>query len=205
MKKLSFLILAIVAQLTFAQEARMMNIEVDPYEIEGYGIIEGKIKLIVGTRAPHPGSHEDPNVVIVDKPFKQGTLNMIYTNEETKESRVHKCDALEVEFIIKTLRTFKSLAEDPTSVDLQHTDIVKKTLNPAVVLDDDGVESTYTEEYYCDFNYFTVGVYTNPKGQAVYYYQFGDVKTAAERNTWRILTNETDSFVKWLEIIQKAM
>ena len=54
---------------------------------------------------------------------------------------------------------------------------------------------------------FTIGVYTTGKGQAVWYYQFGNVETTAERNTWRILTNDKEkaSFVEWLKKVRKAM
>ena len=60
MKKLAFLILASLIQFANAQEARMMTISVDPYEIEGYGVIEGEIKQIIGLNAPHPGHANEP-------------------------------------------------------------------------------------------------------------------------------------------------
>ena len=204
MKKLAFLILASLIQFANAQEARMMTISVDPYEIEGYGVIEGEIKQIIGLNAPHPGHANEP--VIHERPSKKSDLYLTYTNADTRENRQCRLDMTDLNFLLKALGRLKSLSKDSTSVALPKTGITKKTLMPAIVLDDDGVESTYTEEYtYGDDGDFTIGVYTNAKGQAVWYYQFGSASTVAERNKWRILTNESDTFVKWLESIQKAM
>ena len=203
MRKYLILVFIAVAQMVSAQEARMFNINVDPFEIEGYGLIEAQIRKIIDNG--HSPRMEVPNQLIKDRERVKSDLELVYTDSASHEHRSFSCSTSHVERLINALNNFQIIITNPDSLNLQRKGIEKKMLTPPITLDDDGVESTYTEEYYCDFNYFTVGVYTNPKGQAVYYYQFGDVKTAAERNTWRILTNETDSFVKWLEIIQKAM
>lgn len=211
MRKLIFLLIASVVHFAHAQEARMMIINVNPYEIEGYGVIEGEIKQIHNSGAPHPGRLDSDRPVNY-RPRTTSTLRMTYTTAETKESRSYSCDDSHVDYLIKTLGKFQSLAEDSTSVALPRTGIEKKTLNPAVVLSDEGVESTYTEEYtyegFADVytgNQFIIGVYTNGKGQAVYYYQIGEAPTLELRNTWRILTNECDTFIEWLTTTRKAM
>lgn len=204
MKKIIFLIFISIVQLSFAQEARQYFKTVDSFEIEGYGTIEGQIHTIISN--VDPPYRQDLNRPIKERIHKNSTLEMTYTNSETGEHRVFKCDSSNVDYLFKQFHRLDSLVKDSTSVRLKRTGIEKKTLTPPVILSDDGVESTYTEEYtYGDDGDFTIGVYTNAKGQAVWYYQFGSASTVAERNKWRILTNESDSFVKWLESIQKAM
>lgn len=212
MKKIIFLIFISIVQLSFAQEARQFFITVDPFEIEGYGIIEAQIQKIISN--VDPPYRQDLNRPIKERIRKNSTLEMTFTNSETGEHRVFKCDSSNVDYLFKQFHRLDSLVKDSTSVRLKRTGIEKKTLTPPVILSDDGVESTYTDEYsYKTYpsmyggSSFTIGVYTTGKGQAVWYYQFGNAETTAERNTWRILTNENEkaSFVEWLEKARKAM
>ena len=212
MKKIIFLIFISIVQLSFAQEARQYFKTVDSFEIEGYGTIEGQIHTIISN--VDPPYRQDLNRPIKERIHKNSTLEMTYTNSETGEHRVFKCDSSNVDYLFKQFHRLDSLVKDSTSVRLGRTGIEKKTLTPPVILSDDGVESTYTEEYSYKSDpsiyggsSFTIGVYTAGKDQAVWYYQFGNAETTAERNTWRILTNENEkaSFVEWLEKARKAM
>ena len=212
MKKIIFLIFISIVQLSFAQEARQFFLTVDPFEIEGYGIIEAQIQTIISN--VDPPYRQDLNRPIKERIRKNSTLEMTFSNSETGEHRVFKCDSLNVDYLFKQFNRLDSLVKDSTSVRLKRTGIEKKTLTPPVILSDDGVESTYTEEYSYKSDpsmyggsSFTIGIYTAGKDQAVWYYQFGNAETTAERNTWRILTNENEkaSFVEWLEKVRKAM
>ena len=212
MKKIIFLIFISIVQLSFAQEARQFFITVDPFEIEGYGIIEAQIQTIISN--VDPPYRQDLNRPIKERIRKNSTLEMTFSNSETGEHRVFKCDSLNVDYLFKQFNRLDSLVKDSTSVRLGRTGIEKKTLTPPVILSDDGVESTYTEEYSYKSDpsmyggsSFTIGIYTAGKDQAVWYYQFGNAETTAERNTWRILTNEKEkaSFVEWLKKARKAM
>lgn len=212
MRKYLILAFIAVAQMVSAQEARMFNINVDPFEIEGYGIIEAQIQTIISNE--NPPYRQDPDHLIKKRTRKNSTLEMTYTNSETGEHRVFKCDSSKVDYLFKQFNRLDSLVKDSTSVRLGRIGIEKKTLTPPVILSDDGVESTYTEEYSYKSDpsmyggsSFTIGIYTAGKDQAVWYYQFGTAETTAERNTWRILTNEKEkaSFVEWLKKARKAM
>lgn len=211
MKKYLILAFIAVAQMVSAQEARMFNINVEPLEIEGWGVLEGEIQTISGISSPSPRM-QDPNKPIIERHIKKSTMMIFFTNSETKEQRIFKCESSDLDYLLKQFGRIDSLVADSNSVTIARTGIVKKTLTPPVTLSDDGVESTYTEEYAYECDQYndgklTIAVYTNNKGQNVWYYQFGDVSTSSERNLWRILANEKDkdSFVEWLEKIRKAM
>ena len=91
-------------------------------------------------------------------------------------------------------------------MDLQKKGIEKKTLTPPIMLDDDGVKSTYTEEYYyIGYEWPTFGIYTNCQGQVVWYYQFGEANTQEQRMMWKVLVNDCKPMLEWLETIYKAM
>ena len=204
MKKYLILAFFTLAQIATAQEARQLFINVDPLEIEGYGIIEAQIRQI--TDNGHSPRMADPNQPIRDRPRVISDLNLAYTDAESREHRSFTCSKDKVEWSINAIKNFQLLITNPDSLNLQRKGIVKKTLNPPIVLDDDGVESTYTEEYYHNSDRWPIfGIYTNGQGHVVWYYQFGDVQSQEERIKWKVLVNDCKPMLDWLETIFKAM